>query len=117
GLAGMATVTFPVVPLAVAYPAWMIGGLGMGLIYPTLSVLTLELSEPGEQGANSGALQVGESVYSVMAIALSGALVNALGSGYLAAYLFCIALALIGLLITPRLTSAPRPAEDPLPAS
>lgn len=117
GLAGMATVTFPVVPLAVAYPAWMIGGLGMGLIYPTLSVLTLELSEPGEQGANSGALQVGESVYSVMAIALSGALFNALGSGYLAAYLFCIALALIGLLITPRLTSAPRPAEDPLPAS
>jgi MFS family permease len=84
----------------VAYPAWIVAGLGMGLVYPTLSVLTLELSAPGEQGVNSSALQVGEMVFTVVAIASTGALFLTIGYG--AAFVAAVLLALTGLHITPR---------------
>ncbi|MCU1661953.1 MAG: transporter [Pseudonocardia sp.] len=44
-LAAWATVV-PAVPVAVGIMGWAAAGLGMGLAYPTLSVLTLELSAP-----------------------------------------------------------------------
>jgi MFS family permease len=100
GLVLMSAVTVAAVPIAVAYPAWIVAGFGMGLVYPTLSVLTLELSAPGEQGVNSGALQVGEMVFTVVAIAVTGALFLAIG--YWAAFLATIALSLTGLRITPQ---------------
>jgi hypothetical protein len=44
-LAAWATVV-PAVPVAVGIMGCAAAGLGMGLAYPTLSVLTLELSAP-----------------------------------------------------------------------
>jgi MFS family permease len=102
GVLLMGTVAFDAVPVAVAYPSWIITGFGMGLVYPTLSVLTLELSAPGEQGENSSALQVGESVFSVVAVAVTGALFTAAGSGYWTVYLATFVIALVGLGIAPR---------------
>ena len=58
---------------------WGLAGLGMGLVYPTLSVLTLELSAPGEQGTNSSALQLCDSLFAVSAIALGGVIVQGTG--------------------------------------
>ncbi|RVX44300.1 MFS transporter [Nonomuraea polychroma] len=102
GILIMGTVAFTAVPVALAYPSWIITGFGIGLVYPTLSVLTLELSAPGEQGKNSSALQVGESVFSVVAVAVTAALFTASGSGYWAVFAATLAMALAGLAIAPR---------------
>ncbi|NMH81348.1 MFS transporter [Pseudonocardia xinjiangensis] len=75
----------PAVPVAVGVLGWAAAGLGMGLAYPTLSVLTLELSAPGEQGANSSALQIADALFAAVVLALTGALFAALvGSGAVA---------------------------------
>lgn len=106
GLIVTGTVTFSAVPTAIAYPAWVLTGLGMGLVYPTLSVLTLELSRPGEQGVNSSALQVGESVFAVMSVAVTSALFNALGGAYWAAYLFSLLMVVVAIGVAPRFRPA-----------
>jgi MFS family permease len=110
GVLLMGAVTFAVVPVALAYPSWIVAGFGMGLIYPTLSVLTLELSEPGEEGANSSALQVGEAVFSVVAVAVTSALFTAVGSGYWAVFAAALVMALVGLAIAPRAVRVAVPA-------
>lgn len=50
GLALMGLTVFAVVPVAAAFLGEIVLGLGMGIVYPTLSVLILELSRPGEEG-------------------------------------------------------------------
>lgn len=110
GIVAMGALTFPAVPVLMAYPAWVAAGFGMGLIYPTLSVLTLELSAPGETGENSGALQLGESVFSVVAVAVTAALFNAAGSAYWTVFATALALSTAGLLLVPRTGRAPVPA-------
>jgi len=63
----------------------------MGLSYPTLSLLTLRLSPPAEQGANSSALQVNESLATSIVLAASGPVFAALvlTGSTTAAYLTC----------------------------
>lgn len=113
GILLMGAVTFAGVPVALAYPSWIITGFGMGLVYPTLSVLTLELSAAGEQGENSSALQVGESVFSVVAVAVTAALFTAAGSGYWVVFAATLAMAVIGLAIAPRSVKS-SPAAAPV---
>ncbi|NMD57969.1 MULTISPECIES: MFS transporter [Tsukamurella] len=60
-------------PWPVIFAAWAIGGLGMGLTYPTLSVLVLGASADDEQGANSSALKLADSVGTALTIACAGA--------------------------------------------
>ncbi|MEU4832480.1 MFS transporter [Streptosporangium sp. NPDC023615] len=91
GLVLMALTVFAVVPIAAAFLGEIVLGLGMGLVYPTLSVLVLELSPPGEEGENSASLGVAESVYTVVSVAVAGALLAALGT-LGAVYLLCFAL-------------------------
>lgn len=84
---------------------WTLGGTGIGLVYPTLSVLTLEYSAPAEQGANSGALQLSDSLVSAVGLALAGALFAAAGAarpGHAAALGFATLLALAGLALAGR---------------
>jgi MFS family permease len=69
---------FSWVPVAFAAVGWLVGGLGMGLVYPTLSVLTLELSAPAEQGANSASLQIADALFTTLVLAVSGAVFAAL---------------------------------------
>lgn len=102
GILLMGGLAFAVVPVALAYPAWIVTGFGMGLVYPTLSVLTLELSAPGEEGVNSSALQVGEAVFSVVAVAVTAALFAAAGSGYWAVFATALVITLVGVAIAPR---------------
>lgn len=104
GLLLMGAVAFDGVPVALAYPSWIVAGFGMGLVYPTLSVLTLELSAPGEQGVNSSALQVGEAVFSVVSVAITSALFTAAASGYWTVFAATLVMALAGLWVAPRFT-------------
>ncbi|MCO5994925.1 MFS transporter [Actinoallomurus rhizosphaericola] len=64
-----------------AVPAWIVAGLGMGMAFPTLSVTVLALSAPSEQGANSSALQISDTLGSSLGVGVAGALVNAAGLG------------------------------------
>lgn len=106
GIGIVASAVWHSVPVLVGVLAWGVAGLGMGLVFPTLSVLTLELSAPGEQGRNSSALQLGDSIFSATVLALSGALLAATAvpgpSTYLAGFAVAAALALAGAVISGR---------------
>jgi MFS family permease len=67
-------VLFNAMPLPVSLVGWAVTGFGMGMIYASLSVLTLSLSAPHEQGANTSALQLSEALSVTTALAVSGAL-------------------------------------------
>jgi hypothetical protein len=83
GVAALVAVTFGAVSLWVAAPLWTLAGLGMGMGYPTVSVLTLGLSQPDEQGANSAALQVCDVIGGIIGVAAAATLVVGSGQGHL----------------------------------
>lgn len=74
GTVGTALLVLPGVPAGVGMAFWVLSGSGMGLVYPTLSVLTLELAPPHEQGSASSALQVADAVAAAIASSATGAL-------------------------------------------
>ncbi len=90
----------PDVPVLVGIAGWSLAGFGMGVIYPTLSVLTLELSGEAEQGRNSSALQLGESLFAATVLAVGGAIFAATtepGPGsYLAGFAVAGGMAVLG---------------------
>lgn len=64
----------PQLPWWTAGFSWFAGAVGMGLCFGSIATLTLELSEPQDQGTNSAALQVCDSVGSVLLIGAAGAI-------------------------------------------
>lgn len=68
----------PHTPQWTAAAAMFLAAAGMGLVWPNVSVLTLELSDPGDQGANAAALQVADGLSSTLSIAVAGAVYHAL---------------------------------------
>jgi MFS family permease len=51
---------------------WAVGAVGMGLVYPRLSTLTLAYSSTRDQGANSAALSIADAIGAAAAIAVLG---------------------------------------------
>ncbi|MGC3858813.1 MFS transporter [Micromonospora chersina] len=106
GTAGVALALLPALPVALAVLAWAVAGLGMGLLYPSLSVLTLDLSAPAEQGRNSSALQLGDSLSAATVLALTGAVLAAGSAPGRASYATTLAVAagcgLLGVLLAGR---------------
>lgn len=89
---------------AVLIAGWAFSGAGMGLMYPRLTVLTLAYSSPQNQGFNSSALSISDSIGASMTIAIMGIVFTALsatGAGFVA--VFAIALGLAGLALVPGL--------------
>ncbi|MDY7103202.1 MAG: MFS transporter [Actinomycetota bacterium] len=74
GIAVVALLVVPAVPVVVGVAGWSVAGFGMGLLFPTLSVLMLGLSPVAEQGANSSSLQLADALATTVTLALSGAL-------------------------------------------
>ncbi len=86
---------------AVLIVFWALAGAGMGLIYPRLTVLTLAYSTPANQGFNSSALSISDSVGTASAIAAMGLVflaLSATGAGYIAVFLVTIGLSLLSLI-------------------
>ncbi|MFD5095922.1 MFS transporter [Amycolatopsis thailandensis] len=81
--AGLAIFVF--VPLP-SFPAWMafvasaVGGSGMGIAMPAISVLLLRYSPEAERGFNTSALQLGDWVGSALTIGLGGVLLASIAS-------------------------------------
>jgi MFS family permease len=65
-------------PVAAAFAGWVLAGLGMGMVYGTVSVLALSMSAEHEQGKNSSALQLCESLMVATTLAIGGTLFAAL---------------------------------------
>jgi MFS family permease len=102
GIATCAAVLIPDVPADTAMVGWAMAGFGLGLVYPTLSVLTLDLSKREEQGENSSALQLSDSMFSTAALAIAGSVFAALvaesqTAAYVGSFAVAFVLALIGL--------------------
>ncbi|GAA2864606.1 hypothetical protein GCM10020220_062390 [Nonomuraea rubra] len=104
--AGISLVTLVLIdplPLVLAHVGMAAVGLGIGVLHPTVSVLVLEMSKEGEEGnTHSAAVGVGESVFTVVAVAVSGALFTAAAQNYAVGLVFTIGLALLGAVLAPR---------------
>jgi MFS family permease len=107
GTLAVPAVLLPGVPVALAALAWTISGLGIGLVFPTLSVATLEFAPKAEQGAASAALQLSDGLMSAVGLAGASALLALLlpwstGGAYLAGFGTAAALALLGVALASR---------------
>jgi MFS family permease len=86
---------------AVLIGGWSLAGAGMGLMYPRLTVLTLAYSTPQNQGFNSSALSISDSVGAASAIAVLGLVFTALAgtdAGFPAVFAIAGLLALAALI-------------------
>lgn len=86
---------------AVMIGGWALAGAGMGLMYPRLTVLTLAYSTPQNQGFNSSALSISDSIGASMSIAAMGLAFTALhgtGAGFPAVFAIAAVLALLALV-------------------
>ncbi len=100
-------------PLWTVAAAMLFASLGSGMAFPVIALLTLEYSEPHEQGANSASLQVADGITSTTTIALAGGVFHALSRGGTASggvfvLIFClfISIAVLAWLLAPRVRRA-----------
>ena len=66
-----------------AYPAWLIAGLGAGLTMSSVSVLLLNFTTDAARGADSAALQLADSTAAALTTGFAGVFVAAAASGAL----------------------------------
>jgi MFS family permease len=109
GVAASSVVALDVVPWPVIIVTWTIGSFGMGMLYGSLGVLVLKLSPPAEQGVNSAALQISDSLGVILATGLGGVIfaaahVQAGGDSgvYLAIFAAMALIVLVGTVLSPR---------------
>lgn len=87
--------------VALQWPGWTIlviwggGLLGVGVAYPTTSLLTMRLSPPEVLGRNSSSLQVSEALASAAVLSAVGAVFTALYAGSAQAAFVAVALAAV----------------------
>ncbi len=109
-LLGDILAVYSATPPWTAAVAMFFAALGAGMAFPTVSVLTLELSGPEEQGTNSASLQVADGLTSTTTIALGCGLYHALdpsgagaGGGVFALLFLCfVAVAALAWVLAPR---------------
>lgn len=85
--------------------AWAISGMGMGLMSPRTSALTLAMSTPETQGFNSGAMTVADSFGSALALAVTGTLFTALAAAdpFLGVFALAAVVAFAAAVLAPRI--------------
>ncbi|MDP5228176.1 MULTISPECIES: MFS transporter [Arthrobacter] len=84
---------------------WLFGGAGMGLMFPRLSVMVLAMSRPGEQGFNSSALAMADSLGNALCVAVSGLVFAALAgaaNSYAGLFAVTVLCGVAMLVIAPR---------------
>jgi MFS family permease len=75
GLAGMALVLLPGVPVYTGLAAWTVAGFGMGLAYAPISLLMLREAPDGRQGWASASLNLADVLGTALGIGAGGAAV------------------------------------------
>ena len=77
GLAAMALVLVPAVPVYTGLAAWTLAGLGMGLAYAPISLLMLREAPEGREGWASASLTLADVLGTALGIGVGGAAVAA----------------------------------------
>lgn len=97
-------VTLGLVPAWLTFAAQAIGGFGMGLGMPAVSLLVMGHSARGEVGFNTAAAQILDGLGTALLIGIGGALTAVLGlrSGLVSLFLALVAIVLVGTLVAPR---------------
>ena len=115
GLASFLLVLMPELSPWLAVPTVAIAGLGMGLAYSPLALIVLREAHGAEQGRASSALSLTDSLGTALGIGITGAAVAASVrstgepvSGLAIGFAVAIAVAGVGLIISPRLSVAVR---------
>jgi MFS family permease len=114
--AALATSLFAL-PVWIAIVGWAIGGAGMGTLIPRLSVLLFSYSIPTNQGFNSSAVSIADSVGPGISLALAGILFGSIVSGgtlpFSAVFIFVLALGLVAMAMSGRVNRGERPIAAP----
>jgi MFS family permease len=115
GLAAFLLVLMPELSPWLAVPTVAVAGLGMGLAYSPLALIVLREAHGAEQGRASSALSLTDSLGTALGIGITGAAVAASVrstgepvSGLAIGFAVAIAVAGVGLIISPRLSVAVR---------
>ncbi|WP_432561866.1 MFS transporter [Kineococcus sp. SYSU DK003] len=99
----------PLVAVVVSAAGWFCAGAGMGLSFPRTTVLVLEQSAPGQEGAGSAALTICDAAGGGTAMALTGLAFAAFGAvsawaGFAGTLPLCVVFAVLALLAARRVS-------------
>lgn len=99
-------------PVALLMCGWAVGGFGMGMIFPRQNVNMLALSSKEEQGFNSSAMTLADSLGTAGSTALGGVIfaMAAASMGFVAVFAFSLILSLALIVIAPRTKAVQAPA-------
>lgn len=95
-------------PAAVAIGGWVLAGGGMGLLYPRLSVMTLALSTKENEGFNSSAMSISDSLGGALSLATTGIVFAAFATAvqsFAGVFAFTAAIGVGAALVAPRVTA------------
>ncbi|WP_235013028.1 MFS transporter [Arthrobacter sp. SLBN-100] len=95
-------------PPVVVIAGWVLAGGGMGLLYPRLSVMTLALSSKENEGFNSSAMSISDSLGGALALAATGIVFAAFTTtteSFAGVFALCAVLAAAAVAVAPRVTS------------
>lgn len=113
GIGLSALVLIPTAPVLVAIMGWVLAGAGMGLVSPTLSVVTLALASSRAHGQAGASLRLSAALTTTAVLAVSGAAfamllaINAAGA-YATSLGLAALLALAGAILAGRVEPAGR---------
>lgn len=95
-------------PAAVVIAGWISAGGGMGLLYPRLSVMTLALSTKENEGFNSSAMSIADSLGGALALAATGIVFAAFtttAASFAGVFALAAVLAVAAAAVAPRVTA------------
>ena len=101
-------------PAAVAIAGWVVAGGGMGLLYPRLSVMTLALSTKENEGFNSSAMSISDSLGGALSLATTGIVFAAFTTAvqsFAGVFAFTAAIGVAAALVAPRVTRKEGPGS------
>jgi len=100
---------------AVAIGGWILAGGGMGLMYPRLSVMTLALSTEENQGFNSAAMSISDSLGGALSLAATGLVFAAFTTTnpFAAVFALTAVIAVVGVLMAPRVAARAAATKSP----
>ncbi len=94
-------------PAAVAIIGWTFAGAGMGLLYPRLSVMTLALSTKENEGFNSSAMSIADSLGGALALATTGIVFTAFtttAESFAGVFALAAVVAVAAVAVSPRVS-------------
>lgn len=96
-------------PAAVVISGWVFAGGGMGMLYPRLSVMTLALSAKDDEGFNSSAMSIADSLGGALALAATGIVFSAFtttAASFAGVFALTAVVAFAAAFVTPRVAAA-----------